>query len=384
MKVALIYYQLFDRHGQEQLIGGIETYLLNLGNLISELGWQPRLFQCASRPFARSVNGMEVVGVPVSVGPRRNLNVERKILYQAANSWLNPQEDIIIFGADHISVPTKNRRHIAIQHGVSCDLPARYITQKKYCESGPGARLKKWLHVRNELKFFENCYNRVCVDYNFLNFYRTRRSTEPEGRIWVIPNFAPATANPEAIAERYLTGPEVRILFARRFTKYRGVVIMAEAARKILQHYPNVRFTFAGEGPEEGWFREQFSRESRVTFTKFLPLEVMDIHLAHHIAVVPSIGSEGTSLSVAEAMAAGCAVVASAVGGITNMIINGYNGILVMPDATSLFAGLEKLIKDNVLRRQIGERALETAKEAFSLQRWQDNWRQVLEKICVG
>jgi len=87
-----------------------------------------------------------------------------------------------------------------------------------------------------------------------------------------------------------------------------------------------------------------------VTFTKYLPDEVLDIHLEHDIAVVPSIASEGTSLSVAEAMGAGCAVVATAVGGVTNMIINGHNGILAMPDAASVLNGLETVVSDPALR----------------------------------
>jgi len=134
------------------------------------------------------------------------------------------------------------------------------------------------------------------------------------------------------------------------FARYRGARLFGEAGLGILRRFPNTAVTFAGEGPEESWLRKQFAGNPRVTFTKYLPDEVLDIHLEHDIAVVPSIASEGTSLSVAEAMGAGCAVVATAVGGVTNMIINGHNGILAMPDAASVLNGLETVVSDPALR----------------------------------
>ena len=110
----------------------------------------------------------------------------------------------------------------------------------------------------------------------------------------------------------------------------------------------------------------------------------MHVHLAHDIVVVPSLGSEGTSLSVAEGMGAGCAVVATNVGGITNMIIDGYNGLLVMPTAAALTTALERVIADPELRQALGSKAYETAVRSFSLEVWEAKWRQVLEEVAYG
>ncbi|MCF6156666.1 MAG: glycosyltransferase family 1 protein [Candidatus Brocadia sp.] len=388
MKVAFIYNRLFDHDGEEQLIGGIETYLLHLGALCSKMGWNPVVFQFANKPFKRTIDALEIVGVPVAGFNRSSLlaplTFKSKILelFMAATREINVTKDLIVFGADHFSVKTDNKRCIAIQHGVSWDLPTRYLTGKKIFESGWGARLGKWFFVRSAMRDFENCPNRVCVDYNFLNWYRTTLGVETKGKIWVIPNFTSSIASVDQINSRSQTVDTIRILFARRFTSYRGVHIMAQTAKEILRRYANVYFTFAGEGPEGTWLKEQFSDEKRVVFTRYLPHEVLDIHLSHDIAVVPSIASEGTSLSVAEAMGAGCAVVATAVGGITNMIINGYNGILVMPDVASLIDGLELLIKNFELRMQIMKRAYETAKEAFGLEIWEERWKKVLFEVA--
>jgi glycosyltransferase involved in cell wall biosynthesis len=119
-----------------------------------------------------------------------------------------------------------------------------------------------------------------------------------------------------------------------------------------------------------------------VAFTKYRADEALHIHLDHDVAVVPSVASEGTSLSVGEAMAAGCAVVATAVGGVTNMIIHGYNGLLVLPNAGSLYEGITSILTSPDLRRQLGARAYETAAAAFSLERWKQRWKEVLEETA--
>jgi len=97
---------------------------------------------------------------------------------------------------------------------------------------------------------------------------------------------------------------------------------------------------------------------------------------------VPSIASEGTTFSVAEAMAAGCAVVATHVGGITNMIIDGYNGLLIPPSAAALQAALERLINDGDLRRRLGQRAQQVAEASFGLERWRRQWTEVLTTVA--
>ncbi|MEN6336505.1 MAG: glycosyltransferase family 4 protein, partial [Phycisphaerales bacterium] len=152
---------------------------------------------------------------------------------------------------------------------------------------------------------------------------------------------------------------------------------------RLLEQYPVVEFTFAGEGPDERWLRETFARQPRVTIVKYLPQDSTEIHRRHHIAVVPSLASEGTSLSVVEAMGAGCAVVATCVGGITNLIIDGHNGLLAMPNAESLHAALRRLIENAPLRRDLGIEARRCAEVSFNLPLWKRRWRAVLEQVAA-
>lgn len=377
MKVAMIYYQFLDAKGERRLIGGVETYLSYLSQLCLKEGVEPLLFQCADEQFKRTVDDISVFGVPTA-----NLSIKQKrqALYEAAIKHIDPVKDILIFGSHQCSVPTCNPRCVLIQHGVSWDLPTRYSTQRWFCRTGIGARLKKRQSIRKVLHLLQNCQAWVCVDYNFVNWYRTIIVDDLPDKIWVIPNCAPIASAEEVARHKKKVG-DVSILFARRFTPYRGTRIMADAVERLLLTHSNVKFTFAGEGPDEFWLRDRFKGEKRVRFSKFAPEETTAIHLVHDIAVIPSVGSEGTSLSVAEAMGAGCAVVATAVGGITNMIIDQYNGLLTMPSSESLLRAISSLVTNPSLREDLGKRAYETARTAFCREFWNARWKSVLAEI---
>jgi glycosyltransferase involved in cell wall biosynthesis len=379
MKVAILYQRLFDADGVKQQIGGVETYLVNLAAVCSARGWEPILLQSSRRAFEQHVGDFRVLGVPLDGRSRRR---QRQGLYDEACRHVDPARDLIIFGADYMTVPGAGPRTVAIQHGVWWDMPAWCFAWGRLPARWTGP-LRKALEGRRAARAFRACPNRVCVDYNFLNWYRTRVADRPAGRTWIIPNFVePARA--DEIAGRPAPNDSVRVLFARRFTEYRGTRLMAEAASHLLAARSDVTFTFAGEGPDEAWLRRRFQDEPRVSFTRYLPAEAISVHLRHDVAVVPSLASEGTSLAVAEAMGAGCAVVATAVGGITNMILNDYNGLLVMPETSSLTAGLARVVAQADLRSRLGRKAYETAAAAFGLRRWQAAWLEVLEEVARG
>ncbi|MEI8175734.1 MAG: glycosyltransferase [Candidatus Omnitrophota bacterium] len=68
--------------------------------------------------------------------------------------------------------------------------------------------------------------------------------------------------------------------------------------------------------------------------------------------------NEGTPVSLIEAMASGCAVISTAVGGVPDLVENGKTGILVATRQASSFKdALAALLKDEPLRRRLGEAA---------------------------
>lgn len=195
-------------------------------------------------------------------------------------------------------------------------------------------------------------------------------------KLEVIPNFSIIPEYKKKTDNNYFS-----IIFARRFQTYRGTRIFAKSVIEMLKKYPQIKVTMAGEGPEEVWLRKSLSMYPQIEFTKFSSKNSIQIHQEYNLAVVPSTASEGTSLALLEAMAAGCAVICTNVGGLTSIVIDGFNGIIVKPDSKKLREAMEKLYINKEFRDKLALNAYETVKESFSYEKWTDRWLDVIKNI---
>jgi glycosyltransferase involved in cell wall biosynthesis len=136
--------------------------------------------------------------------------------------------------------------------------------------------------------------------------------------------------------------------------------------------------TIVGEGPD----RPNLEREIGalgISQSVRLVGERRDVPalLASADAFVLSSASEGLPVSVLEAMAAGLPVVASHVGGVAELVVDGETGILVSPgDAEELAAALAALIADPATCRAFGAAGRARVQECFGLEQF---WRAHIE-----
>ena len=129
------------------------------------------------------------------------------------------------------------------------------------------------------------------------------------------------------------------VLYVGRLSEEKGVVELAEAAR-------GLPLVVVGDGPLRALFPDA------VGFVP--PAELGPYYARASVVVVPS-RREGYGMAAREAMAHGRAVVASAVGGLTDAIADGENGMLVPPrDPVRLRAALLRLLEDERLRTRLG------------------------------
>jgi glycosyltransferase involved in cell wall biosynthesis len=143
--------------------------------------------------------------------------------------------------------------------------------------------------------------------------------------------------------------PEV--LYAGRLSREKGVLELVEAAS-------GLNLVVAGDGP----------LRDRVPGARgFVPHDELRRLYGRAAAVVCPSHREGFGVVCAEAMAHGRPVVASAVGGLLDLVVDGETGLLVAPgDAGALRRALERLLGDAELRRRMGEAARERIRERFS------------------
>lgn len=101
------------------------------------------------------------------------------------------------------------------------------------------------------------------------------------------------------------------------------------------------------------------------------------------VVVVPSIALESAPRAIAEAQAAGRAVIGSDIGGIAEMIAPGATGLLVAPgDARALSGALQTLLTDPGARARLGAAARDHALAEYSLERFGQRIAEVCERLC--
>ncbi|HYI67070.1 MAG TPA: glycosyltransferase family 4 protein [Candidatus Limnocylindrales bacterium] len=146
---------------------------------------------------------------------------------------------------------------------------------------------------------------------------------------------------------------------------------LVEAMPMILEAAPNAWLAIVGEGSEADALRAQAASlggraSERIVFTG-RRVDVSAITADLTVAALPSL-REAQGISILEAMARRRPVVASAVGGIPEVITDGVDGLLVPPaDPTALAAAIGPLLADPSLRERIGEAGYRTVAERFSI-----------------
>jgi glycosyltransferase involved in cell wall biosynthesis len=148
-------------------------------------------------------------------------------------------------------------------------------------------------------------------------------------------------------------GPEAEpaeVLYAGRLSPEKGVLELVEAAE-------GLNLVVAGDGP----------LRSRVPMARgFVPPSELDGLYSRAAVVACPSHREGFGVAALEAMAHGRPVVAGAVGGLLDLVVNGETGILVEPgNVPALRAALDRLLEDPELRRRMGEAGRARAAERF-------------------
>lgn len=368
----IIYKNYLKPDGNGMSIGGVQTYLANLVVVLQELGYSVIIYQRGDINFQKSLgNNLMVNGYARPAARVKGLS---KMLYRHTKEQIDPDRgDILIFGCESFAIEANFRvKSFAIQHGISWDIPKEGLTRiqtlywylkKQYYSCKTASRVKVVDHL-------------ICVDCNFLNWYKALVPC-PQVSLHYIPNFS-------IVPELCPTKPDpkngINIIFARRFEKYRGTRLFLSVIQKLLTERNDLNITIAGDGPDEKVLKEGLETFPHVRFIRYQSQESLLIHADKHIAVVPTLGSEGTSLSLLEAMASGCAVVCTNVGGMTNVVIDGYNGLLVTPGKDELYLALKRLIINHSERNSIANRGYDTVRLSFSIDKWKSSWKSVLGK----
>jgi glycosyltransferase involved in cell wall biosynthesis len=160
--------------------------------------------------------------------------------------------------------------------------------------------------------------------------------------------------------------------FIGRLEKVKGISQFIDAAICILQQTKEIYFIVVGDGSERSAMEEQVNRlglQNNFRFLGFVDnpvgyFSILDLYVLSSL-------DEGIPLTLLEAMSLGVPVIATRVGGIPEVITDGFNGLLVSPNnIPELANAIMDAFNENGETQIISENARKTIDEDYSLTSW--------------
>jgi glycosyltransferase involved in cell wall biosynthesis len=198
----------------------------------------------------------------------------------------------------------------------------------------------------------------------------------------VIPNgvnIGRFSNNTESVFMPPLEG-EHRLLYWGRISQEKGVDMIIRSAEHVIRKSPSCHYYIIGDGDKlEETIRlaKDLQLSRNVHFLGFLPHEkISRLASLSDVVIFPFVTKSGVSdnapLTVLEAMATGRAIVTTRVGGVSELVKDGWNGIFTSPDPIDIAEKTMMLIKDGELRRRMETNAVATAES--------HSWDRIAEK----
>jgi glycosyltransferase involved in cell wall biosynthesis len=168
-----------------------------------------------------------------------------------------------------------------------------------------------------------------------------------------------------------------------RLDHVKNQAMMLKAFKLILSKHPRLVLLLVGDGPERERLEQQCKLDgiaSSVIFAGFKQqpgpyLAMMDIYLL-------SSYTEGTSMTLLEAMSLKIPCVATAVGGNPEIVIDGLTGLLAQnDDAQGFAAAIETLLEHDILRKKCGDEAFLRFGKHFSVSAMTEQFIAMYRKL---
>lgn len=181
---------------------------------------------------------------------------------------------------------------------------------------------------------------------------------------------------------------EVLVLLPARPYAEKGVGVLLDAIALMAsnEHGSRIRVVVAGgSGHIEGFRRQAQSLgvSQKIVFLGHRD-DMPDLLAAADIVTLPSF-FEGLPYVLSEAMAAGRPTVASDVGGIAEMIVDGHTGVLIPSrDELALATALTQLVGDEELRQRMGDAGRLVAAQRFAMETMLDGTEEFFHRVATG
>jgi glycosyltransferase involved in cell wall biosynthesis len=355
--------------GTDRIIfGGAERLLIDLCELLQSMNiavtvYQP--FNGINKPFSKQYKGITFVMIPNNGGWEYHTCTDLNWQFNE----LSAMDDMRIFFATYLCWPHCPPNSIAISHGIYWD----NIQGNSIINNFNDEQRKEFF--KRQLYGFTAPDVVISVDSNVRKVIQAMLPGA-EDKIQIIYNYVDS--------QKFVPVPKtwegINILFPRRLTALRGSTEITKA----FINYPQYNFTLVGQAHDENAaqaFANGHKNRGNVTFTHKETDEMPDMYKNIDISVIPTIASEGLSLSLLESMSCGLPVITTPVGGLGDAVIHKHNAYIYDPNHEDLGAIIDYYAKDEETRIKWGKRNREIAVECFDIEIWKSHWRNLIQQF---
>jgi glycosyltransferase involved in cell wall biosynthesis len=236
------------------------------------------------------------------------------------------------------------------------------------------------------------------LDHQFLRYFdsliavseaiadETRQIGIAPQKIFTIPNgIDPLPFGSVSLEKQSSIGSEIRVGTVGRLIERKGIDYFLKAAGLIQIEFPLAHFVIVGDGPYRGTL-ERLARdlgiEGNLSFDG-TRTDMPCVYNSFDIFVLPSL-EEGLPVTILEALASQCPVVATAVGAIPEVIVTGQTGILIRPGEIEELAGaIRSLLLDSELRRRLGKNGQTLIHERYSSRIMSERYLKIYDGLMT-
>jgi glycosyltransferase involved in cell wall biosynthesis len=167
-----------------------------------------------------------------------------------------------------------------------------------------------------------------------------------------------------------------------RLSSVKGLTYLLKALPEVIRQFPTVVLVIAGDGPLEEDLKAEADSLGVEDHVEFVGprTDMAELLKTFDLYILPSV-SEGLPMVLLEAMAAGCPIVATGVGGVPSAIEDGVSGLLAPPrDPAALAAVITRALGDEPLRRRMALAGRQVFAARFSAETMTRRYEQLYRR----